>query len=998
MSTASDSRTRGLALPRSRVALDARLARIRALTPVLLVATALSLWIAALWLAGGVRLDEIARYVPYELGFVFLPGWLVYRALVVSPGGRLREIVFGWSLGYLLEVVGLLVTAAAGLRAAFYVYPLLVGIPAALVARRRALAAKEAPRVRSAPPLGPVWVGALLCILLLLYAGAVGFTQTPLPRDTASVTYQEDTVFTISLAAEALHHWPLTMPSVAGEPLRYHAFAFMHMAAISQVTGIDLSVVVMRLYEIPLLLLFALQLILAGRRIGRSWSAGLAALFVVMFLGELDASTATGVGRFLFRDLFFYWLLASHTFLLGLVFFLPAVLILCDLLGDGAASRRSRRAAWVLFAAFLLGCVGSKSYSLAVVGGALVLFLLWRFLADREVHRPAMFALGVSAAVYVAANLLVFGWNAAGAVIRPFRNLESMKGVQDLDEYFGYVWGTPSVPPGLGVAFGVFGLLGVPILGIALLLKHERRALSQAEMLCLCLFVAVLPTLFISSQPGFGQMFLVFFGVVPGTILAAGGYVLWFQHARPSLRSAVLVLAAVATAVVALDLLLEASPRVGLQITLFVVAVAAVLGGATRLFSRRLVLPVSLFVGILGLLLVATPLVRLLSSSSDESRFPIGTAAAVTALVLGIAGLAAGTLYAIRGRSSRGVFAGAAVMGVLLLAALNTPLDWFPHLVGRWTDGKPAYNQELSGLTAGLYEGLTWIRENTGTDDVLVVNNYSLQPDERDSKYFYYSAFAERRVVLESWDYTEQTAATGRFSLPAEQTPFPRRLALSSAVFRDGNERAARVLARDHGARYFVADKLHGPATPSFTRLFPAVFSNEDVDVYDVGRPGQWLCSAQQEAGIAALFGHRRTPAAAERLRSSAERVGFTGLDIQRRGCFDYAVVLADLVDLAQAHEFRRQAATVDFHVTLECRTHAATGGLSAVFGHRRTKAAAEQLAGQAASFGFSGLVVQQDACGDWEVDLPGLETAAQRSEFRRQAESVGLAIRFEPG
>ena len=998
MSTASDSRTRGFGWPFGRVTIAARGARVRSAAPFLLVGAALSLWIAGLWLAGGVRLDEIARYVPYELGFVFLPGWVAYRALVPVPAGRLREIVFGWSLGYLLEILAFLVTATTGLRSVFYVYPLLVGIPAAFVASRRRIAARAAPGVRSAPPLGPIWVGALLCMLLLLYAGAVGFTQTPLPRDTATVTYQEDTVFTISLAAEALHHWPLTMPSVAGEPLRYHAFAFMHMAAISQVTGIDLSVVVMRLYEVPLLLLFSLQLIVAGRRIGRTWSTGLAALVVVLFLGELDASTATGVGRFLFRDLFFYWLLASHTFLLGLVFFLPAALVLCDLLEGRAWSKHSRGAAWVLFAAFLLGCVGSKSYSLVVVGGALILFLVWKLITERRVHRPALLALGVSGAVYVAANLLVFGWNAAGAVIRPFRNLESMRGVEDLDEYFAHVWGTSSVPAALGVPFGVFGLLGVTILGITLFLRNKRRVLSPAELLFLCFFVAVVPTFFLSSQPGFGQMFVVFFGVVPGAILAACGYLLWFQHARPSLRSALLVLAAVALSVVALDLLLQASPRVGLQLTLFVVALAVVAGAATGLFSRRLVVPVGLSVGILGLLVVVTPVIRVLTSFDAEARFPIGTAATSAALVLAIAGLAAGALYALRRRSSGAAFVGAAVTGTVILGALNTPLDWFPHVVGRWADGKPAYNQEQSGLTAALYEGLTWIRDNTGSTDVLAVNNHSLQPDGRDSKYFYYSAFAERRVVLESWDYTEETAARGHFSLPEAQSPFPRRLALSDAVFRDGNERAARTLAREYGASYFVADKLHGPATPAFTRLFPAVFSNEDVKVYAVGRPGQWRCSAEQEAGIAALFGHRRTPAAAERLRSAAERVGFSGLDIQRRGCLDYAVVLTSLVDLAQAREFREQAATVGFHVALECRTHPATGGLNAVFGHRRTKSAAEKLAAQAASVGFTGLVVQQDACGDWEVDLPGLETPAQRSEFRAQAESVGLPITYEPG
>src|SRR5204863_3045408 len=109
-------------------------------------------------------------------------------------------------------------------------------------------------------------------------------SQNPLPRDVGlGATYAEDTVFTISIAAEALHHWPVTLPMVAGQPLHYHLFAYMHMAAISQVTGIDLSVVILRLYEIPLLLLFALQLYLAGKRISRRPSVALSAVALVLF-------------------------------------------------------------------------------------------------------------------------------------------------------------------------------------------------------------------------------------------------------------------------------------------------------------------------------------------------------------------------------------------------------------------------------------------------------------------------------------------------------------------------------------------------------------------------------------------------------------------------------------------------------------------------------------------------------------------------------------------
>jgi hypothetical protein len=278
------------------------------------------------------------------------------------------------------------------------------------------------------------------------------------------------------------------------------------------------------------------------------------------------------------------------------------------------------------------------------------------------------------------------------------------------------------------------------------------------------------------------------------------------------------------------------------------------------------------------------------------------------------------------------------------------------------------------------------------------VNNHSLHPDNSDSKYFYYSAFAERRVELESWDYTEQTIRRGYFSLPPSLTPFPRRLALSDAVFHRGDERALRTLARGYDVSYLVADKVHGTASPALAELVPRVFSNDDVDVYAVGRPGHWLCHSVRGSGIAAVFGHRRTRQLAGHLRREAENVGFKGLSIQRRGCFDYAVVLLGLKGLPQAREFRAEAARVGFGVKLECRSSAPSGGTNAVFGHRRTKLAASRLAARVKGFGFAGLVVRQDACGDWEVDRPGLGSAEERRLYQLQAESAGLHVTFEPG
>lgn len=160
----------------------------------------------------------------------------------------------------------------------------------------------------------------------------------------------------------------------------------------------------------------------------------------------------------------------------------------------------------------------------------------------------------------------------------------------------------------------------------------------------------------------------------------------------------------------------------------------------------------------------------------------------------------------------------------------------------------------------------------------------------------------------------------------------------------------------------------------------------------------QSLCPSEQGAGILANFGHRRTSAAADKLIAHASTFGFRGLAVQRRACQDYAVVLPGLKTLRQARELQREARTVGLKVTIDCRSQPVLGGLAAVFGHRPTRRAARKLLREAAHVGFRNLQVQQDACNDWEVDLHGIQTQAQREELAKEAASVGFHLTFEPG
>jgi hypothetical protein len=770
-------------------------------------------------------------------------------------------------------------------RPLFLAYPLVVAVSAAAVLRRRRGDERRGPsRHPTRAFVTSLYVGAFLCSLLLTYIALVGFRHAPLPRDLGAVTYHEDTVFALSLAAEALHHWPMTVPMVAGQGLHYHLFVYIHMAAVSQVTGIDLSVVVLRLYLMPLLVLLTLELIWAGRALGRRLTVGLVAAFALLFLGELDVSRTR---RFLFDDYFFNWLLSSHTFLLGLVFFIPTIVLLDELLRT--SSGRVVRRKWLLATAFVVGCMGAKSYALLTVAGGLAAMLVIDALRKRTLNRAALLGLVLTIAVYVGTTALILKWNSGGVVVSPFSTVLGMEGVSVFRSELTNLWGHTDANSVLGAIYGTLGLLGVPLLGIALWLRYRQGRWSSTEIWFLALFAGGLPAFVLLNQPGFSQLFVVFFGLVPGTILAADGLTLfWLRAVRPAL----------------------------------------------------------------------------------DSRFSLGIA-------LVTAGVAA----------------------CLLLAVLNTPLDWFPGVSGRALDG-PRYQYEPKGLTAGLYQGLLWVRKNTDVDSVLVVNNHSIFPDTSDSKYFYYSAFAQRRIVLESWDYTRQAAANEVASLNAAHTPFPRRLRLSNEVFEGADPIAMHTLARDYGARYLVADKFHASVTPWLAWRVQRVFSNSDVDVYDMAKPlpQSVNCPPAESAGVTAVFGTRRSFEGASLLRLAAVSRGFQGLTIQLRNCRDYAVVLTGFDSLSQARAFKREAAARDQPVRLECRSDALQGGLNAVFGHRRTRKAAQLLASQARAVGFLGLRVQQDSCGDWEVDLRGLTRAADRRDFRLEAARVGFHVHFEPG
>lgn len=67
-----------------------------------------------------------------------------------------------------------------------------------------------------------------------------------------------------------------------------------------------------------------------------------------------------------------------------------------------------------------------------------------------------------------------------------------------------------------------------------------------------------------------------------------------------------------------------------------------------------------------------------------------------------------------------------------------------------------------------------------------------------------------------------------------------------------------------------------------------------------------------------------------------------------------------------------------------------------AVFGHFSTLAAAKALKKRAAATGFAGIKIENEGCGDFEVEIDGADRQADRASFALEAAKAGYYVTFE--
>jgi hypothetical protein len=718
-------------------------------------------------LASEVGFVSILAFAGYEVLFVGWPGLVLERCIVRRPSGLLQRVAIAWPLGYALEIGAYSASSALGVRGVFPLYPIWTVVAVLILARR---GSARPVRERTLPVAEAIALAGVAAAALLVVAAAA-FPRLPLPG-TADVTYPADPVWQVSLAAEAKHHWPFTDPDVSGQPLPYHVFVYLHAAAVSRTTGVSLAMLFFRLLPLSFVLLASLQLAVAARAfVRRAWVAPLAPAFFFL-VGELDLDPWHA---FPFQGQLWTELWSSPTFSFGLVFFIPALVVLRDVLAG--------RGGWVVLAVLLVGAEGAKSATVPVIAGALVLVAGWRVLRERRPGRLEVAALGLATAVSAVFYFVV--WRAAGSsafVLDPPGAVRQMAPLAALAPSGGAdIYWTFAAPLGM---LGRFGGLIVP--AAAGLFVRPREA---PDRLLVALFVAGLVPFILLVHPGYSQLYFADYGSVGAAILAAAGVAAAARAWLP--RSAMRWVATGLVAWLAVLLLLALQNETG--------------------FSK----PYTLLARVLG--------ARQIAWSWFGYPFVLWLAAVVAGAVLW------------RQRPHFAMpLAFAAVCAVAAVGLLDQPLDLAPQDVHRLRDAQPLYDTGGHGLSRDLYRGLVWIRANTPADSVLAVDNHDVFPG--DGAYFDYAAFAERRTFLGGWVFANRSSELG-YSISSAKPlfPFPGRLRLQDRVFRRGDRRALHTLVRTFGVRYLLVDRANGNATSAVARLGRKVFANDAVTVYAVG-------------------------------------------------------------------------------------------------------------------------------------------------------------------
>ncbi|HEU5109429.1 MAG TPA: hypothetical protein VFT95_12880, partial [Micromonosporaceae bacterium] len=713
---------------------------------------------------------DVLRYGLYVVGAVMVPGTLVYRALRGAPRSLPDDVAMGAAVGLVLELPAWVAFAALDVPGLLWLWPLAVIVPFAAVPRlRRHWVVRD---YAETAPVGWSWAVAGAVAFFTTYLSWTFLERNPI-LPTSDDTYQYlDLAYQLSLAGEAKHQFPIHVPQVADEPLHYHWFGHAHMAVTSLVGHIDLPVVALRL-AIPALCAAAIVLtaVLGWRASGRPYvGAVAAALFFV--IGETNFTHPVTM-PFGTQASFVIW--HGMSMIYSWVLLIALVAVLVDVVRAAGERRRPPVGTYVLAAALMLASSGAKASSIPVVAIALAFTAVVLLATTRRIPWPVVVVGVLAGAAQLFASAVLYRFNSYGLEVGAFSGLE---------RYWLEDGQRASLAVVLAVVLAFAVNMQLRAAGIVALIWRRAGRLEPVQWFLLGGALAG-PGLYLAlRQPSLGNEYFTRAGFAFAVVLSAWGYLLLFESARWGRRAAVALgacAAALAVVLVAVQLRYAApAPAQGRPVDQL--------------------LPLLRWTGAL--------------------------------VVLGAFGAA--VWYAVKLASARARRALAGRGGVVLLTAVL--VVGAPGLVMDMY--KSAQNPNggayaLVSMPKSRVDAARWVRDHSDPDDVVATNAHCLQVVDGwcDTRTFWLSAYAERRVLIEGWAFAPRVAGDAYAEFWEPET-----LRRNDEAFTAPSPEALDRL-RGRGVRWLVVDRAVeevGADTGALGALAPLRYQNARIAVYEL--------------------------------------------------------------------------------------------------------------------------------------------------------------------
>ncbi|WP_213455032.1 hypothetical protein [Rhizomonospora bruguierae] len=724
-------------------------------------------YFAAVLLHAGTGPLAVLRYAFYVGYGVLLPGTLVYRALRRRPHTLVEDLTMGAAVGLALELPAWALVAALGLQGWLWLWPLAVVVPFVAVPRLRG---HWHVRGYVPTPIGWSWAVAGVVAFFTTYLSATFLQRNPvLPTDEGTYQYI-DLAYQLSLAGEAKNQFPMHVPQVAEEPLFYHWFGYAHMASTGLIGHIDLVVVALRLAIPGLCALAVLLTAVVGWRVSGKPYAGAVAAALFWVIGEVNFTHFVTM-PFGTQASFVIWhgmsMIYSWVLLLALIGTLADVV---DRRVDRPVPALPLGAALALTAAFLLASSGAKASSIPVAAVALAIAALGLLVTRRRIPWLVVVAGLMAGGAQLFATAVLYRFQAYGVDVGPLYGLERF-------------WAPPPAGPRGGVqqwlvvaAVWVAFLVNMQlrVAGIVPLLWRRRGRLEPVQWLLLGGALAGPGLYLVLMQPSDGNQYFTRAGFAFAVLLSGWGYVTVFERAGLSARW-----------------------RAGLAVGAVAVAAALVA------IQWRYAVPAAYDTPF-------TPLLPLLR----------------WALALAVIGVLAGAVWLLLARPRlRGRGPVLALTAILLVGAPGLVMDMKKSIEVPNGGAYANVPMPLSRVTAAR-----WVRDHSDRHDVVATNAHCVQVVDGwcDSRSFWLSAYAERRVLIEGWGFAPRAAPQSPYNPFWDQALQQ----LNDAAFTAPTAEVLRELAARHGVRWLVVDRSAGAESPDLAGLASKRFETGDLAVY----------------------------------------------------------------------------------------------------------------------------------------------------------------------